>query len=579
MAHAMSGTMEDFKVPGNSWAQDLKSYEREKRRVVDEGLLRGPQVRVVNGMVKAQERVFDPVLQRYRDNQTELNQRRSEEKERVGHLNRAMDIQILREQPFHIINHASKIEAIYPDQDPMKVGKNKRKKEGRSGSFPTTTLDYNILSNLPMDVHHWAKPEDRPHCAERIGKQRQVPNFLVKDYNIVTNRYLDDHEEKITRDKDLNLLEATQKYMKSNRLDPVTQQFADPRNEVRVRAAEDAREVEITMRYEAAHPPCYKGRTTAHYDMLSHHVHNKGMLDALEAAEEERTERYRNRYIVEHNLHAQDIKGDHVEHSRKINRVAHERYEEDKRRGFDIVTNTEYGRGPKCKTFHDPYTKKRLTPWERVQASNRAASVPPGGRSSSRMEEPPRSQSQADDYSRSAGPSPSPVPPMPGEQSAVQELPPRAASSQSRHQEAAAVSSRQPSRPPRGPTPSGQRQEGPPSRAPSVASRAPSVTDYDKTRVQSPYPGNPDDWRSSHGHLAIPGGPMDEPPTRYNNGHPLHKRPLPEPKRTELSCGHPSYGATMSNPAATRGYMPPPAPAAVPGSPAGGGSVYSRQKT
>ena len=44
---------------------------------------------------KCQERTFDPVLGRYRDGAVESTQRHSEERERVAHLNRAKDIQIL----------------------------------------------------------------------------------------------------------------------------------------------------------------------------------------------------------------------------------------------------------------------------------------------------------------------------------------------------------------------------------------------------------------------------------------------------------------------------------------------------
>ena len=51
-----------------------------------------------------QERTFDPVLGRYRDGQVESTQRHAEERERVAHLNRAKDIQILREQPFNILS-------------------------------------------------------------------------------------------------------------------------------------------------------------------------------------------------------------------------------------------------------------------------------------------------------------------------------------------------------------------------------------------------------------------------------------------------------------------------------------------
>ena len=59
---------------------------------------------MVFAMNLPQERTFDPVLGRYRDGKLESQQRCAEERERVAHLNRAKDIQILREQPFNILS-------------------------------------------------------------------------------------------------------------------------------------------------------------------------------------------------------------------------------------------------------------------------------------------------------------------------------------------------------------------------------------------------------------------------------------------------------------------------------------------
>jgi len=352
-----------------TWASELQKYEDEKRFTVDEGLLRGPQVRVTNGQIKYKERKFDPLLGRYRDGGTELLQRTFEEKERVAHLNRAQDIQILREQPYHIIRHESRL--------PEGPETTQKSRSCGAPAHPTTAVDYNLISNLPFDVHHWARPEARPRCVERSpGQQRKVPAFTVKDFNIVTNRYHQNHEAKRKRDQRFELLEATQKYATRNRFDPVTQQFVDPRNEEVARTSDDARDVEIHMRAESQIPPSYKGRESAHYDVVTHKAHNPGMLQAYDVMQDERKERYRNRYIMEHNWHAQDIKGDHIENVRKMNRTAPERFEESTRRGFDIVNNRSYGRGPKAQTLYAPYTVPRQSPWEKATSHQMSATLP-----------------------------------------------------------------------------------------------------------------------------------------------------------------------------------------------------------
>lgn len=370
----MAQSLDDLQMPQPTWGAEIRNYERQKRHVVDEGLLRGPQMRVTNGQMKRAERVFDPLLQRYRHGGTELQQRTLEEQERVAHLNRAQDIQILREQPFDIIRHESKLEPLAPGVDPARLCGKPRCPEGNPGNaHPDTAVDYNLISNLPFDVHHWARPDRRPRCVQRPPpRQRSVPAYEVKDFNIVTNRYDREHQVKSKRDHNLALLEATHKDAKLNRFNPVTQQYNDPHNEECARTCDDARGVEQHLRAQAQLPPSFKGRETSFYNMVTHEKHDPGMLKLHDDAQTSRNDRYRNRYISEHNWHAQDIKGDHITNVRKLNRAAPERFEEETRRGYDIISNCTYGNRPKAKTIYASFSQPRLTPWEQATSGSRS---------------------------------------------------------------------------------------------------------------------------------------------------------------------------------------------------------------
>jgi hypothetical protein len=143
------------------------------------------------------------------------------------------------------------------------------------------------------------------------------------------------HPRKLRQEKRVNLLEATEKHMKTNAFEPLVGKFVDPLVEERVKSIDDAREVEINMRGDAKFPPSYKGRETAAYGIVSHETYDRDMLRLYDTLEKERTGRFKNRYIVDHNFHAQDIKGDHINELRQLNRVAPERYEEQRRRGYD----------------------------------------------------------------------------------------------------------------------------------------------------------------------------------------------------------------------------------------------------
>lgn len=61
-------------------------------------------------------------------------------------------------------------------------------------------------------------------------------------------------------------------------------------------------------------------------------------------AEDERKERYKNRHIAYHNLHVQDVRQDHINEERRINKVSIDRHRHIEKRGYDILTN-EVGKG------------------------------------------------------------------------------------------------------------------------------------------------------------------------------------------------------------------------------------------
>jgi hypothetical protein len=340
--------------------------------------------------VQAQERCFDPVLQRYRDVGTESKERFAEERERIAHLNRAQDISMVRGTPFDIINHESKLETIAPGLDPQRCGGGTtlgtRARTDKPGfHHPRTGVDYNILSNKPVHDHHWARPGERPRAKERSPRQRHVPVTHVKDFHIISNQYLNGHEDKIQRDKHMNLLDSTQKHMKTNAFDPVSQTFIDPRKEEAALSAEHARHAESDFRYQAQHPPLMRGREQAFYDMVTHKVHDKDMLQLFDAVAEERNAHRGARYIRERDWHEQDAVGDAVEEARRLNRIGPERHDEIKRRGHDILDNKPFGTGPKERMFHEALPEKRLSPWEKLAAR---APTPPTGAAPSKATAP-----------------------------------------------------------------------------------------------------------------------------------------------------------------------------------------------
>jgi len=92
-------------------------------------------------------------------------------------------------------------------------------------------VDYNIISGLAFQQHHYLPPDKRPQEKKVTVKQKETTTTGLRDYNIITNRYLELHEDKSNTDKLIEKHELAEKYWKTHVYDHVTGQFYDPKKE------------------------------------------------------------------------------------------------------------------------------------------------------------------------------------------------------------------------------------------------------------------------------------------------------------------------------------------------------------
>jgi len=67
-----------------------------------------------------------------------------------------------------------------------------------------TNVNYNILSNKDMADHHYEKPENRPpRPEEKKAHIKKTTTTGLRDYNVISNRYLELHDEKLKVDQEI----------------------------------------------------------------------------------------------------------------------------------------------------------------------------------------------------------------------------------------------------------------------------------------------------------------------------------------------------------------------------------------
>ena len=93
---------------------------------------------------------------------------------------------------------------------------------------------FNIVSNLPLTQHHYSAPPLRPNVSEDVSitKPRlQHLAALPRDFNILSNRYVDNHDAKVHLEREIQRRSAAAKYWETHDYEPLMGKFLHPDKE------------------------------------------------------------------------------------------------------------------------------------------------------------------------------------------------------------------------------------------------------------------------------------------------------------------------------------------------------------
>ena len=146
-----------FKLNGDqSWANILKNYEYNKK-TLEWQFNRKPDY-ITNKQVLLKDNDFNPIIQKYTDNNKENEIRKKEDINLKNTLAKNLDRQLKYEQTFHIINLENKL------KDLNYIEEIKEKKQRNVP--PDTNVPYNIISNISLNKHNPINPNQRPKYKE-----------------------------------------------------------------------------------------------------------------------------------------------------------------------------------------------------------------------------------------------------------------------------------------------------------------------------------------------------------------------------------------------------------------------------
>jgi hypothetical protein len=336
-----------------SWAELVRDYRREKVQLSWDPA-KVPKNKYVTTYEKSRaERVFDPILQSFRNPETESIRRGTERTFATAVMNKARETQLATGQPFDILNHTVKRQettfehAIQDTAEHRELQKIIQKRR--------THVDYNVISNKPLAEHHFDHPDKRPPSESTVAPSASVAR--KRDYDILSNRYLNRNGLRQAKDKAAQKDRAARLFWQTHDFHPVNCTFYD-------RDKEDAF-VKVREAFESTHGEVQQAKLPPRIRLAEGNLYNIIQPQVIKNQEEMMHYDYRNnnkfnstKDVMERSIRKRMEDKSDLAETRKLNKVASQRFEEMTANGFDLVTGQNFF-GKNAKKMYRPSHMQR----------------------------------------------------------------------------------------------------------------------------------------------------------------------------------------------------------------------------
>ena len=321
-----------------NWKRDLDTYQRHKQNL-EWGSNPKPDV-ITKKIMSERENIFDVITQKYNDVNFDRNLMKQAKVDLTNTIAKCYDNELRKEQTYDIITLKDRLKGFEndPNYPHMKKEKIKLNKE-------VSNVNYNILSNLSLNKHHYDAPEKRPKDTDSNQqiKPQIVNALLYKDYDIISNKYKVYDKEKRAVDEEIEKLNAAKKLYKARDYDTIRGFYYDP--EKQRRYEEQIKEKNEKIRKDA--------KQNQMYDLINNEIYNKERLAQFDQRNKNLKMRYSLKPKIEEFYMQRNCENELRRDNLLSNRLSYNRYRLQDQRGYDFInqkdTYNKYKSSIECK--------------------------------------------------------------------------------------------------------------------------------------------------------------------------------------------------------------------------------------
>jgi hypothetical protein len=404
----MSRASDDHK----SWGDTIRSYEMSKKSLPWQPEENHPTKTI--GMLerRLKEREVNPILMQYRDphketqfqTQTLKTQQDKALNQTISKINKAKTM-----RNYNLITHTPNLNST----GPMATLPSSTTFAAATGGVfkDRNQRDYHLLSHYHSKLHSVAPLEyDEQFTQSCVSKKQShhKPNFRPRDYNILSNQYSTNHTEREAADHEILQEKMRKKYWETHHYDLLKGQNYRESDEMKYQEEKELKRSRQLKNKEMQYPrrsvllpsppsllppsllrslltsSCLHHRRTVccvvlyhsvvyaegnTYNILSQEITHSDHFNTIQHETLNRSlNRFKAREVFQETLTQNSQLSEQREEDRKINRISYQRWERERDRGYDHVTNQ------KISTTLLPHTKRPATVWEKLQVSPGTAS-------------------------------------------------------------------------------------------------------------------------------------------------------------------------------------------------------------
>ncbi|CAD8105820.1 unnamed protein product [Paramecium primaurelia] len=336
-----------------AWAEELKEYQVNRKQQIE---FTKPKFFTQKEM-KLKQTEFNPVLQTYQSVERDVKEKEKDYQKTSTLAQKKMEMVKKYLHEYDLVNLEQVPGIERPDE----------REKTKQCLLPPNFNDYNIITNEKKSEEHY---KNMKIVVQKKVHEKPVINRNKRDFNIISNKFLENHESKQLEKDQATVSEINEKCKKIRNYDIVQGAFYDEEKEQQYQQKLKQDQQQHGKHFNDRFPPSWKFRESVYLDQTKDIPEEIKMIDEINRNHKKRFEI---RHVLENEYREKDVQDQLRTQDRLIKRHKYDDMIKKYDKEFDILTLQKPEIDHIIKALPP---KPPLNSWDKVQMTKSPSDAP-----------------------------------------------------------------------------------------------------------------------------------------------------------------------------------------------------------